>query len=58
MAEFALKPGWLRRDVDKAVEEQKCYRMVRSLDTAELREWHAFGLKLLKQRGIQKVDAP
>lgn len=56
MGEIKLKPGWFMRDVNKAAEQRKCYRMLRSLDTDELRQWHAQGAALIKARPKQEVS--
>ena len=57
MGEVVLKPGWFARDVFKAVQEKRCYEMVRKLNTEELREWHANAVAILKRRA-ENVSGP
>lgn len=57
MDEVKLAPGWLCRDVNKAVEERKCHRILCALDTGELRQWAALGVALLRARSSKERPA-
>lgn len=54
MGEVKLKPGWFMRDVEKAVVQEKCYCMVRTLSAEQLEKWLAYG-KRLQSPGTTEV---